>query len=444
MATLHQLLTRFKDDFAHSKKGEERSQWFIYTIFSIIFPFTSSKTSNLLRCLHTVFGFHHITKRRFYTFMATSKMPWQRLWKTTRKAIPAPLTQERVLVALDDYINPKVGKEIFGCHRFFDHAAKQNQSRYPWAQNIVAAGLLAKIKGRWACLPLATRFYHPKKAIEAREIQVGKDNVTFQTKLEQAVEMLVEIYSTYHAPILGIADSWFGNNGLWAPARKQLGADFHLLSRLRSNNKVFDLPEPRDNPKKRGRPRKYGTFLGNTAELAAQHHDQAQAYEVDLYGRKREVMAFDRVVMLKTLKSPVRVVWIYRKTQWVALFCTDLSLSVQEIIEYYGARWKIESGFKELKQDIGSLESQCRNADAVVNHLNFCLMATALIWIYAMQLESAPKRRHAVKGRNHFAFSDVRRHMTETVLSNDFQSIWPHKGKSVINSVVATLLRMTV
>lgn len=250
MATLHQLLTRFKDDFAHSKKGEERSQWFIYTIFSIIFPFTSSKTSNLLRCLHTVFGFHHITKRRFYTFMATSKMPWQRLWNTIRKAIPVPLIQERLLVALDDYINPKVGKNIFGCHRFFDHAAKQNQSRYPWAQNIVAAGLLAKIKGRWACLPLATRFYHPKKEIVTREIRVGRDKVTFQTKHEQAVEMLVENHSTYQAPIIGIADSWFWNNGLWEPARKQLGEDFHLLSRLLSNNTVFVLPKPRDQKKR--------------------------------------------------------------------------------------------------------------------------------------------------------------------------------------------------
>ena len=442
MVTLHQLLARFKDDFAHSKKGEERSQWFIHTILGIIFPFTSSKTSNLLRCLHTVFGFHHITKRRFYTFMASSKIPWKRLWKTTRRAIPTPFLQDRLLVALDDYINPKVGKKIFGCHRFFDHAAKQNQSRYPWAQNIVAAGLLAKIKGRWACLPLATRFYHPKKEVEAREIRVGKDKVTFQTKLKQAVEMLVEIHSTFNARILCIADSWFGNDGLWAPARKQLGADFHLLSRLRSNNKIFDLPQPRDDQHKRGRPRKYGVSLGKVSELARLYHDQAQAYEVDLYGRIREVMAFDRVIMLKTLKCSVRVVWVYKKTQWVALFCTDLSLSVQQIIEYYGARWKIESGFKELKQDIGSLESQCRDPHAVVNHLNFCMMATALIWIYAMQLENAPKRRHAVKGRNHFAFSDVRRHMTKTLLSDNFPSICPHEGKSVINSIAATMLRM--
>ena len=69
-------------------------------------------------------------------------------------------------------------------------------------------------------------------------------------------------------------------------------------------------------------------------------------------------MASTKVVMLKTLKCPVRVVWVFRKTQWIALFSTDLNLTTVQIIEYYGARWKIESGFKEIKQDIGSSKSQ--------------------------------------------------------------------------------------
>jgi len=68
--------------------------------------------------------------------------------------IPEPETNGRLLVALDDFINPKTGKKIFGCASVFDHAAKQNQSKYPWAQNIVSIGLLKMIKGRWACLPL--------------------------------------------------------------------------------------------------------------------------------------------------------------------------------------------------------------------------------------------------------------------------------------------------
>ena len=441
MFILHQLLRKFKEDFSHSRKGEERGAWFIYTLLAVIIPFTSSKTSHLLRCLHTVFGFTHITKRRYYTFMASPKIPWERLWETLREAVPPPLTDGRLILALDDCINPKVGKKIFACHRFFDHAAKQNQSRYPWAQNIVAVGLLATVKGRWACLPLDFRFYHPAKAFEEREVRLGREKIDFRTKLDQAAEMLRAIYQTYKLPLLVVADSWFGNDGLWKPVHSMLAENVHLLSRLRANINLFDLPAapPR---KRRGRPAKYGTPLGNASSMVSQCRDQARAYDVNLYGRMRQVMAFEQVVMLKTLKRSVRVVWVFRKTRWIALFTTDLSLSVEQIVEYYGARWKIEAGFKELKQEIGSAQTQCRNPQAVVNHLNLCMMATSVTWIYAMQLDKTPKRRHAVKDRNHYAFSDVRRDIAEAVMSKDFCTICSHERKSIVNSVVAALLRM--
>ena len=130
--------------------------------------------------------------------------------------------------------------------------------------------------------------------------------------------------------------------------------------------------------------------------------------------------------MLKNLRCPARVVWVFRKTRWVAFFTTDLTLSVQQIIEYYGARWKIEAGFKEIKQEIGSARSQTRNAHAVINHLNFCTMATTLTWIYADRIQADPQRRHIVKGRTSFAFSDVRRLMTNAALSEDFLILLCH------------------
>jgi len=39
----------------------------------------------------------------------------------------------------------------------------------------------------------------------------------------------------------------------------------------------------------------------------------------------------------------------YHKSGSVAFFATDLSLTCEQIVEYYGARWKIEVCFKELK-----------------------------------------------------------------------------------------------
>lgn len=78
------------------------------------------------------------------------------------------------------------------------------------------------------------------------------------------------------------------------------------------------------------------------------------------------------------------------RSQWVAQFTTDLSLSIEQMIEFYGARWKIESGFKEIEQDIGTSSSQMRNAQSLMNHLNFCMMAAAVTWLYAIRLENTP------------------------------------------------------
>jgi hypothetical protein len=222
----------------------------------------------------------------------------------------------------------------------------------------------------------------------------------------------------------------------------QLGKRFHMISRLRSNNNVFQLLPGQKLKKGPGRPRKYGKKLGDVSSLAAEFRSLASETNVNLYGRNRTVLAYDQVVMLKTLKCAVRVVWIYRKTQWVALFSTDLRLSVEQIIEYYGARWKIEAAFKELKQDIGSAETQCRHPDAVKNHLHFCMMASSVAWIYASRLDKTPSRRHVVKGRNHFAFSDVRRSVAKAALDDNFGILFPVPRKSVLKSLVALMLRM--
>jgi hypothetical protein len=443
MFIVNDILRPLQKAFSSTDLGRQRSQWFSYTILAFIIPFTSSISSNIFRCINTLFGLN-VNPRRFYTFMASNKLPWDKLWYTVWSMIPDPLSDGRLLVALDDFINPKTGKKIFGCSHIFDHAAKTNQSKYPWAQNVVLVGLLKRIKGRWACLPLAQRFYLPKKAIEAKmdNMKISGKDALFQTKLDQAVEMLNQLSIHFvGVDITVICDSWFGNDGLFRPLRKHIANSVHLLSRLRSNTVVYSMP-PKETSKKRGRPRKYGHRLGTCAEMAAKFISHASTHRVFLYGKYRDVNAFSKTVMLKTLKCPVRVVWVFQKSRWIALFSTDLELSVEQIIEYYGARWKIESGFKEIKQDIGSSKSQTRNAHAVINHINFSTMAATITWIYGARLENIPERRHKVKGRNSFAFSDLRHIIAKSVLSDDFNAVCNKKQKLTRKSFVGALLRM--
>jgi hypothetical protein len=335
-----------------------------------------------------------IAEWRYYTFMASTKLPWERLWHLLWRCIPSPLSDGRMLLALDDSINPKTGKKIFACQRTFDHAAKTNQRRYPWAQTILTVGLLKKIHGRWSCLSLAFAFYLRRKSLESANVRLRGQALVFRSKFEQAVQLIAQLGRVFpNAPMLITTDSWFGNNGLLKPLQEQLGARAELLSRLRVNVALYAIPEPAQ--RRGGRPRKYGARLGNAAQLADAMREHAVPLTLHLYGSMREVMAADRVVMLKSLRRRVRVVWAYYKRQWVALLTTDLDLSVEQIIEYYSARWKIEAGFREIKQEIGSAETQTRKPESVTNHLNFCMAATTITWIYAEHLPQAPARRYA-------------------------------------------------
>lgn len=443
MFILRDLLTPLQGEFSNTRQGQKRKVWFAYTLLAVVVPFTSSITSNLLRALQTLFGLD-LQSQRFYTFMASTTLPWKRLWQAMWGMIPSPATEERIIVALDDSINPKSGREIFGCAHFHNHASKGNQSSYPWSQCVLVIGLLKKVKSRWACLPLDFRFYMMQKDIEAKSataIRKGKV-LPFESKMEQAATMIQEVRNYFQQSVLIVTDSWFGNDGLWSRLDRGSEGCFNLLSRMRTNITLYDFALASTGKRKAGRPRKYGQRLGSVDDCAAQGKEKAQVYTVFLYGKKREVQAYSQTVMLKTMKCPVRVVWCYRKTQYAALMTTDMTLSVEQIIEYYGARWKIESGFKEIKQEIGSSKSQTRNADAVLNHLNFCMMATTLTWIYADRLQTAPDRKYKIRGRSGFAFSDVRRIMAEAALSEDFQSVCPLPMQRPQNSFVKTLLRM--
>jgi transposase len=103
-------------------------------------------------------------------------------------------------------------------------------------------------------------------------------------------------------------------------------------------------------------------------ELGKQLKEDAETDRIHIYGKERDCTFSQMICMSKALKCKIKVVLIYRNSYIFPIFTTDLTLTAQQMIEYYSARWKIESGFKELKHAIGILDSQCRKEQAVENH----------------------------------------------------------------------------
>ncbi len=129
-----------KKNFLNPKKVKNAVRGLFTRCLPLLFHSPLQGRQTYCEHLKSCLDITDIRKKRYYTFMASPKIPWHRLWPRVWKMIPQPESNGRLLVALDDFINPKTGKKIFGCANVFDHAAKQNQSKYPWAQNIVSIG----------------------------------------------------------------------------------------------------------------------------------------------------------------------------------------------------------------------------------------------------------------------------------------------------------------
>lgn len=70
MFILKNILTPLQNAFSSTNLGRDRGHLFTYTILAFIIPFTSSISSNVFRCINTLFGLN-VNKRRFYAFMVS-------------------------------------------------------------------------------------------------------------------------------------------------------------------------------------------------------------------------------------------------------------------------------------------------------------------------------------------------------------------------------------
>lgn len=362
--------------------------------------------SAIFRRFAALFAETNITRKRFYMFLNSGKIAWAGIWRLVADQIRDFVPVDgRLLLAVDDTTYGKTGKKISGCGIHHDHAAKQNASRWIYGHCRVAVGTLLRCHGRWACLPMGQQNFVPAGKTEKDKKKADWS----KTKNGIAARLLSFVARLFELPTLVVCDSWFGNRSLLCELRSTLGGQVHMLSRLRVTCALYDMPEHKKNPG-RGRPPKYGERLPDVKTLAAKMRDQARTEKLFVYGRERECTFSELVCMSKAWKCRVKVVFVYRANGTAfPLIASDTELTAAQMIEYYAARWKIESGFKEIKHEIGALDSQCRNENAVENHFNLSCLAVTLTWVYALKQTEAPKRRHPNRNTGAFAFADVRR-----------------------------------
>jgi hypothetical protein len=135
-----------------------------------------------------------------------------------------------------------------------------------------------------------------------------------------------------------------------------------------------------------GRPRKKGKRLPTLEKVAMTKQTHWKKLTVqEWYGEKKRLIEItsDTAVWYHSGEPPLPIRWVIVrdpkhifKTQ--ALLCTDLSISAQQIVQWFPKRWQVEVTFHEVRTHLG-VETQRQWAD-----LSILRMTPALLSLFSL------------------------------------------------------------
>ena len=201
----------------------------------------------------------------------------------------------------------------------------------------------------------------------------------WSSHIELALQMLCEI------------ESWLPDrkfichcDGFYTALIRQKPEHMEIVSHMRKDAVIFDLPEPETKPR-RGRRRIRGIILPKPP-LLAQTVKQWKTIVVTERKHKRTVLIFSKpVIWYHVSKKPLLMV-ITRdpggKRPDDFFVTTNLKMKPEQVIGGFSGRWSIEDTFKNTKQLLGGQQIQCfkRKGPERAAAMSFWLYSTVWLW----------------------------------------------------------------
>jgi hypothetical protein len=155
-----------------------------------------------------------------------------------------------------------------------------------------------------------------------------------------------------------------------------------VVSRLRKDAHLCDLPLVRRRPGQRGPLPTYGKHRLNLAKRAGQRRGWQRVACVQ-YGTPvvKKVKTF--LATWRPAGGVIRVVLVREATGWLAFFCTQPQATAVQVLEAMADRGAIEQTFKDLKEVWGAGQQQLRNVQANVGAYHLNLWAHTLVELWA-------------------------------------------------------------
>ena len=270
-------------------------------------------------------------------------------------------------------------------------------------------------------LPLRALLY-----VRAKDVpELAKETPwTFRTKLELAVELVGWLTSWLRRTGKAL---WLAADGAYAKKpflRPVMKMGVVVFSRLRWDSNLRSLPPTKRRDGQRGKMPTYGKEKISLAKCAGQKRGWEQV-ECLQYGHKVVKTIKTFLATWEPAGGQIRVVIVREDDGWLAYFCTDPTVSAEQILEMMADRTAIEQTFHDLKEVWGASQQQVRNVYANIGCFNLnCWMYTLVeVWAWEKSEDELIERSEWDQEERRPSHADKRRALQRTILREEIKAL---------------------
>jgi hypothetical protein len=254
---------------------------------------------------------------------------------------------------IDDTTAGRYGKHVAHAGWFKDASASGPATKgtvIHWAHNWIVGAITLRLP-RWAL----TRWVLPAVFALYRKPADCDKNHPFATRQVLAARMACQVAEALPGVQIRVAA-----DGQYATRQMVSGLPpgASLVSRIRRDAAIYDLPPRRRPPGKRGAPPKKGKRLPPPRLLAARRKSGWRTVTLSKQGRtvQRQTLGITCLWYHVCRAVPIRLLIVRDDSGKQAddfFFCTDANVPDEQIVQRYYDRWGVEECILEAKQQMG-------------------------------------------------------------------------------------------